>query len=372
MTTTIVEPDTLELVAAALVAPGKGVLAADESSGTMDKRLEAVGVEPGIENRRRFREMLLTAPGIEHFVSGVILYDETIRQSTDDGTPFAEVLRERGIMPGIKVDTGAKPLAQTDGETVTEGLDGLRERLAEYRELGATFAKWRAVIRIGDGLPSDCSIAANSHALARYAALCQEAGIVPIVEPEVLMDGDHTIDRCEQVTTRVLSSVFAELRTQRVRFGGIVLKPNMVLAGSACAEQPNVDEVARRTLWTLRGTVPASVPGIAFLSGGQSDTLAAEHLNAMNRLGGAPWQLTFSYGRGLIADSLRVWAGSDENREAAQRTLEHRVHCNASARGGRYSAAMENDRALAQTVAKDFLSGSTDNATPAAGATVAT
>jgi fructose-bisphosphate aldolase, class I len=372
MTTTTVERDALELVAAALVAPGRGVLAADESSGTMDKRLEAVGVEPGVENRRRFRQLLLTAPGIQQFVSGVILYDETLRQSDDDGKPFPELLQERGIMPGIKVDTGAKPLPWADNETVTEGLDGLRERLAEYSELGARFAKWRAVIRIASGLPSDGCIAANAHALARYAALCQEAGIVPIVEPEVLMEGAHTIDRCEVVTTRVLSAVFAELRTQQVRFGGIVLKPNMVLAGSACANQPGIDEVAHRTLWTLRGTVPASVPGIAFLSGGQSDALAAEHLNAISGLSGAPWQLTFSYGRGLIADALRVWAGSDRNREAAQRTLAHRVHCNAAARGGRYFTALENDRALAETVAKTVASAADAGRMPASGDTVST
>jgi fructose-bisphosphate aldolase, class I len=370
MTTTIVERDTLELVAAALVSPGKGILAADESNGTMDKRLEAVGVEPSQENRRRFRELLLTAPGIQRFVSGVILYDETLRQASNDGTPFPELLRERGIMPGIKVDTGAKPLPQTDGEMVTEGLDGLRERLVEYRELGARFAKWRAVIRIASDQPSDCCLAANAHALARYAALCQEAGIVPIVEPEVLMDGDHTIDRCEQVTTRVLSTVFSELRTQQVRFGGMVLKPNIVLAGSGCPTQAAVDEVARRTLWALRSTVPAAVPGVAFLSGGQSDKLAAEHLDAMARLGGAPWQLTFSYGRGLVADALRVWGGSDRNREPAQRTLGHRVHCNVAARGGRYFAALENDRRLAEIIAGGVASPDEEAPIPASSATV--
>ena len=372
MSSPIVVRDSLEVVAAALVAPGKGILAVDESNATMDERLAGVGVAPGSENRRRSREMLLTAPGIQRFVSGVILCDETLRQSTANGTRFPDLLSERGIMPGIKVNTGAKPLARTDGETVSEGLDGLRERLAEYGELGARFANWRAVIRIAGDQPSVCCVAANAHALARYAALCQEAGIVPIVEPEVLMDGDHTIDRCEQVTTWVLSDVFSELRTQQVRLGGMVLKPNMVLAGDYCAIRANTDEVARRTLWMLRGTVPAAVPGVAFLSGGQHDALAAEHLSLVNRLGGAPWQLTFSYGRGLVADALRTWAGSDRNSQAAQRTFSHRVHCNAAARGGRYFAALENDRALAQTVAGLVADGDGSAVARSPGDTVST
>jgi fructose-bisphosphate aldolase, class I len=340
MTTTIIEPDTLELVAAALVAPGKGILAADESSGTMDKRLEAVGVEPGFENRRRFREMLLTAPGIEHFVSGVILYDETIRQSTDDGTPFPEVLRERGIMPGIKVDTGAKPLPQTDGETVTEGLDGLRERLAEYRELGATFAKWRAVIRIGHGLPSECAVAANAHALARYAALCQEAGIVPIVEPEVLMDGDNTMERCEEVTTATLRSVFAELAAQQVALEHMLLKPNMVVSGKKCPVQASVEEVAEATVRCFRRVVPAAVPGIVFLSGGQSPELASAHLNAINKLGPQPWRLSFSFGRALVDPALAAWVGEDANREVAQEALLERTRANAEASVGELAESL--------------------------------
>jgi len=349
MTTT--SSSELEQVAAAMVAPGKGILAADESNGTMDKRLQAVGVEPSSENRRRYREMLLTTPGIDNQISGVILFDETVRQVDSQGVLFTEMCMARGIMPGIKVDTGAKPLAGADGETITEGLDSLRERLEEYRSLGARFAKWRAVIKITDVLPSDYCIATNAHALARYAALCQEAGIVPIVEPEVLMDGDHSIDRSEEVTDAALTAVFAQVRAQRVLLEGIVLKPNMVLAGYSCAQQPSVEEVARRTLRTLLRNVPAAVPGIAFLSGGQSDELAADHLSAMNQLGGAPWQLTFSYGRALIADALRIWSGEDANASAAQSALAHRANCNVAARAGRYASAMESDSELAEQVA---------------------
>jgi fructose-bisphosphate aldolase, class I len=335
----------LKTTAREIVAKGKGVLAADESSGTMNKRLEAQGVEASEEKRRRFRELLFTTCGVEEHISGVIMYDETIRQAASDGTPFPELLARRGMIPGIKVDTGAKPLAAADGEKITEGLDGLRERLAEYHELGARFAKWRAVIAIGDGLPSRYCIAANAHALGRYAALCQERGIVPIVEPEVLMEGDHTIDRSEQVTGSALHAVFAELFDQRVLFEGIVLKPNMVLSGYGCAEQAGVEEVAERTLALLRRVVPAAVPGVAFLSGGQGDELASTHLNAMNVLGGVPWELSFSYARALQAAPLKTWGGEESNVAAAQSAFRHRARCNGEARFGRYSEEVE--RALA-------------------------
>jgi len=331
----------LEATAQAMVAPGKGILAADESTGTMNKRLEAVGVEPSEASRYAFRSLILTTEGTSEFISGVILYDETFRQATKDGVPFPEYLAERGVLPGIKVDTGAKRLAGFPGEKVTEGLDGLRERLAEYGELGARFAKWRAVITIADGLPTDGCLHANAHALARYAALCQEAGIVPIVEPEVLMDGDQTIDRSEEVTGAALKGVFGELENQRVLLEGIVLKPNMVLSGYACPEQANIDEAAERTLNCLRTAVPPAVPGIAFLSGGQSDELATERLDAMNRLGGVPWELTFSYGRGLLAGPLELWAGDDSKVDEAQALHLHRARCTAAASGGRYAKAME-------------------------------
>jgi fructose-bisphosphate aldolase class I len=324
-----------------MVAEGKGILAADESNKTMTKRLDSVGAESTEETRRRFRELLVTTPGVEEHISGVILYDETIRQAATDGTPFPALLAGLGMIPGIKVDTGAKPLAGADEETVTEGLDGLRERLAEYRELGARFAKWRAVISIGDGRPSRYCIATNAHALARYAALCQEAGIVPIVEPEVLMDGEHSVATSEQTTSATLRAVFAELADQRVLLEGIVLKPNMVLAGYECSEQAGVEEVAERTLRMLRRAVPAAVPGIAFLSGGQSDELASAHLNAMNALGGAPWELSFSYGRALQAAPLKAWAGDESNADAAQAAFAHRARCNGEARFGRYSEAVE-------------------------------
>jgi fructose-bisphosphate aldolase, class I len=331
----------LETTAKDMVAPAKGILAADESTGTMNKRLEAVGVEPSETSRFAFRNLILTTEATSEFISGVILYDETFRQATTDGTPFPELVAERGVLPGIKVDTGAKPLARFPGEKVTEGLDGLRDRLAEYGELGARFAKWRAVITIGAGLPTDGCLHANAHALARYAALCQEAGIVPIVEPEVLMDGDQTIDRSEEVTGAALRTVFGELEDQRVLLEGIVLKPNMVLSGYQCAEQATVDEVAERTLACLREAVPAAVPGIAFLSGGQSDELATERLDAMNRLGGVPWELTFSYGRGLLAGPLKLWAGDDSKVEEAQALHLHRARCTAAARRGAYEKAME-------------------------------
>jgi fructose-bisphosphate aldolase class I len=332
----------LAATASELVADGKGILAADESNATMTKRLVAAGAESTPETRRRFRELLFTTPAVEDHISGVILYDETLRQASSDGTPFPALLAARGMIAGIKVDTGAKPLAGADGERITEGLDGLRERLAEYRRLGARFAKWRAVIVIGDRRPSGYCIAVNAHALARYAALCQEAGIVPVIEPEVLMDGEHSIDRAEEVTGTVLRAVFAELLDQRVRLEGIVLKPNMVLPGSNCPEQAGVSEVAKRTLLLLRRAVPAVVPGIAFLSGGQSDESATAHLNAINQLATGPWALTFSYGRALQAAALQVWGGEESNAQAAQNVLAHRARCNREARLGRYSGALEH------------------------------
>jgi fructose-bisphosphate aldolase, class I len=336
----------LAAIACELVAEGKGILAADESSKTMTKRLLAVGAESTPESRRRFRELLITTPDAEARISGVILYDETIRQLASDGTTFPQLLSSSGMLTGIKVDTGAKALAEADGETITEGLDGLRERLHEYHELGARFAKWRAVVTIGDGLPSRYCLAANAHALGRYAALCQEAGIVPIVEPEVLMDGDHSIERSEEVTREVLRAVFAELLDQRVLLEGMVLKPNMIMAAYSSERQAGVEEVAARTLAVLREVVPAAVPGIAFLSGGQSDELASAHLNALNA-GDAPWQLTFSYGRALQAVPLKIWAGEEGNVSAAQTAFAHRVHCTGEARAGRYSAALEHELAVA-------------------------
>src|SRR3954469_10380698 len=326
----------LESTAKALVADGKGILAADESSGTIKKRLDSIGVESTEENRRAYRELLFTTEGAEEFISGVILYDETIRQSSSDGTPFPKLLENRGIIPGIKVDKGAKPLAGAEGETVTEGLDGLRERLQEYYGLRARFAKGRAVISIGGGIPSEYAIWVNAHALARYAALSQEAGLVPIVEPEVLMDGDHTIERSFEVTSRTLHAVFTELRDQRVDPEGILLKPNMVLSGYSCPEQASHDEVAEHTLRCFKRHVPAAVPGIVFLSGGQSDEDATANLNAMNKLGPHPWQLSFSYGRALQAPALKAWGGKEENVEAAQRAYFHRAKMNSAARTGMY------------------------------------
>jgi len=339
------EPSTdLDATARALVADGKGILAADESTGTMDKRLAAAFDGPATpEVRLAFRELIFTTDGAAEHISGAILYDETIRQSTSGGTLIPDLLTGRGIIPGIKVDTGAKPLAGAPDEKVTEGLDGLRERLAEYRELGARFAKWRAVIALDDGLPSDYCVDVNAHALARYAALCQEAGLVPIVEPEVLMDGDHTIERSEEVTALVLARVFGELRGQRVDLTGILLKPNMVLAGYDCSESASVETVAERTLACLRDVVPASVPGIVFLSGGQSDEAASAHLDAMNRIGGAPWELSFSYGRALQATALATWKGQDDNAPAAQATYLDRARCTGAARRGSYTAEMERE-----------------------------
>jgi fructose-bisphosphate aldolase class I len=335
------EKMALETIAAAMVAPGKGILAADESSGTIKKRFDKIKLESTFESRRAYRELLFSAPGAEKYISGVILYDETIRQKSSDGRPFPELLASRGILPGIKVDAGAKPLAGFPGETITEGLDGLSERLAEYRGLGARFAKWRAVIDIGAGIPTGYAIEANAQALARYAALCQEASIVPIVEPEVLMDGDHTIERCEEVTDRVLTTVFNALFMQRVHLEGIVLKPNMVIAGKKCAVQASPQQVADATLRCLRRRVPAAVPGIAFLSGGQSEAEATLHLSLMNRAGAPPWQLSFSYGRALQQSTLDAWRGEASMVATAQQTFLRRARLNGLARNGSYDAAME-------------------------------
>ena len=331
----------LHRTAKELVADDRGILAADESSGTIEKRFDTIDLESTEENRRAYRDMLFTTPGLEESVSGVILYDETIRQSAADGTPFSKLLAGKGIIPGIKVDTGAKALAGAPGETVTEGLDGLRERLQEYKELGARFAKWRAVITIGDGLPTAYCIQVNAHALGRYAALCQEQGIVPIVEPEVLMDADNDIETCFRATRRTLHKVFDELYHQRVDLKGILLKPNMVISGKGAAEQATAEEVAQWTIRCFRETVPAAVPGIVFLSGGQSDEQASENLNAINSLGPQPWVLSFSYGRALQAPALKAWAGLPENVEAGQSFLALRARCNSAAVAGRYSASME-------------------------------
>ncbi len=334
--------DTLKSVANAIVGKQKGVLAADESSPTIKKRFDTIQVESTEENRRRYREILFTAPGIEQFVGGVILFDETLRQSTRDGIPFPKLLTDRGIIPGIKVDKGAKALALHPGDKVTEGLDGLRDRLAEYKQLGAQFAKWRAVIEINEhGIPSAYGIRANAHALARYAALCQEIDLVPIVEPEVLMDGAHDIERCEVVTARALEAVFAELDAHRVLFEGMLLKPNMVIAGMKCPQQAGVQVVAEATLRCLRRYVPAAVPGIVFLSGGQSAEDATDHLNAMNALGPQPWQVSFSYGRALQAPVLAEWRGQESQAEAAQQALLTRCRLNGLARDGQYARNME-------------------------------
>ena len=333
----------LEGIASAIVAEGKGILAADESDSTIKKRFDSIGVESTEENRRAYRDLLFTTEGVEEYISGVILFDETIRQSSADGTPFPELLESRGVIPGIKVDKGAKPLALAEGETITEGLDGLRDRLGEYRDLGARFAKWRAVISIGDGIPSEYCIWTNAHALARYAALSQEAGLVPIVEPEVLMEGDHTIERSFDVTSRTLHAVFTELRDQRVHPEGILLKPNMVLSGYECSEQVSHEEVAAETIRCFKRHVPAAVPGIVFLSGGQSDEDATANLNAMNAMGEHPWQLSFSYGRALQAPALKAWVGKEENVEAAQHAYYHRAKMNSAARTGMYAPEMEKE-----------------------------
>ena len=333
--------EELQATAKALVSTGKGILAADESTGTITKRFDSIGVESTEENRRAYRDLLFTTPGVEEYISGVILYDETIRQSTSDGTPFTQLLAERGIIPGIKVDTGAKDLANALGEKVTEGLDGLRERFSEYAELGARFAKWRAVIAIGPGIPSQYCMWTNAHALARYAALSQESGLVPIVEPEVLMDGDHDIETAYHVTARVQNAVFTELHDQRVQLEGMLLKPNMVLSGYDASEQAADDEVAERTLRCLRHNVPAAVPGVVFLSGGQSDEDATARLSAMNARGPHPWELSFSYGRALQAPALNAWGGDPANVEAGQRAFYHRAKMNGAARSGLYAPEME-------------------------------
>lgn len=333
--------------AARMVAPGKGILAADESTGTIQKRLDSIDVPCTEDNRRTYRQLLFTTPGAGDYISGVILFDETLRQSGTDGVPFTKLLWDNGVLPGIKVDAGAKDLAGSPGEKVTEGLDGLRERLAEYVELGAAFTKWRAVIDIGSGIPSRACLEANAHALARYAALSQEAGLVPIVEPEVLMDGDHDIERCREVTETALQLTFRELFNQNVLLEGMVLKPNMVLAGKQCSRQNSVQEVAEMTVKVLRRQVPGAVPGIAFLSGGQSEEEATAHLNAMNKptaIGGPlPWELSFSYGRALQASALRAWRGQADNIPAAQAAFAHRAKMNSLARSGGYETTMEQD-----------------------------
>jgi fructose-bisphosphate aldolase, class I len=337
----------LEQIAQALVAEGKGILAADESDGTIKKRFDSIDVESTEDNRRAYRELLFTTPGVEEFISGVILFDETIRQSASDGAPFPKLLESHGIIPGIKVDKGAKPLANAEGETVTEGLDGLRERLNEYRELGAKFTKWRATYSIAEGIPSEYCIWVNAHALARYAALSQEAGLVPIVEPEVLMDGDHTIERSFEVTSRTLHAVFTELRDQRVEPEDMLLKPNMVLSGYDCPQQASDDEVAELTLRCFYRHVPAAVPGIVFLSGGQSDEQATARLNVMNARGPYPWQLSFSYGRALQAPALKAWGGDPANVTAGQQAYYRRAKLNGAARFGRYSEEMEREAVTA-------------------------
>lgn len=334
--------DELKSVARAIVAGQKGVLAADESGPTIKKRFDAIKVESTEEARRRYRELLFTTPDIASTIGGVILYDETLRQATRDGTPFAALLAGLGIFAGIKVDEGSKALALHAGEKVTEGLDGLRERLAEYKQLGAKFAKWRAVIEIDEqDIPTRYGIQANAHALARYAALCQEAGIVPIVEPEVLMDGSHDIARCEAVTSQVLEAVFAELAAHDVLLEGMLLKPNMVIAGMKCAQQASVQQVAEATLRCLRRHVPAAVPGIVFLSGGQSAEDATDHLNAINTMGPHPWQVSFSYGRALQAPVLAAWMGQESNVAAAQKSFATRCRLNGLAHVGKYARTME-------------------------------
>ncbi|KIG16316.1 Fructose-bisphosphate aldolase class I [Enhygromyxa salina] len=334
--------DTLTSTARELVAPAKGILAADESFSTIGKRLASIGVENTEENRRSYRDLLFSTPGVEAYISGVIMFEETLGQRTSEGKLFTEALTERGIIPGIKVDLGAKPLALHNNELVTSGLDGLRERLVGFREQGARFAKWRAVITIGDGIPSEACIVANAHALAHYAALCQEAEIVPIVEPEVLMDGGHDIDRCEQVTSRTLGEVFTALRRHDVLLEGILLKPNMVISGTESASQASISEVAERTMRCLLRNVPAAVPGIVFLSGGQDDVLATAHLNAMNGLHvDTPWELSFSYGRALQQGALKAWGGKPEQFAAGQKAFFQRAKANSAACSGRWDQGLE-------------------------------
>lgn len=335
----------LETTAQAMVAKGKGILAADESMGTIKRRFDSIKIESSDHNRRAYRDMLFTTKGIEEAISGVILFDETIRTAALDGTPFPQVLAKKGIMPGIKVDKGPVDIPGFPGEVVTEGLDGLRARIKEYKELGAKFAKWRAVITIGEGIPTYTCLEANAQALARYAALCQEGGIVPIVEPEVLLDGSHTIERCQEVTEQSLKVTFQELFLQRVHLEGMILKPSMVVSGKENSRQAGVEEVAQRTLQCLKRTVPAAVPGIAFLSGGQSAESATEHLNAMNAMGPHPWEVSFSYARALQDPAIKAWKGEAGNVAAAQKIFYHRAKCNSAARSGKYNKQMESQAA---------------------------
>ena len=338
--------EQLNKTADAMVRPGKGILAADESSSTIKKRFDAIGVESTADNRRDYRELLLrSTEAMRNYISGVILFDETIRQSAKDGTPLVKIIADTGAIPGIKVDAGAKPLPLCPGETVTEGLDGLRERLKDYHGLGARFAKWRAVIDIAEGIPTWAAIKSNAHALARYAAICQQAQIVPIVEPEVLMDGAHDIDRCDQVTRWMLQTTFAELFEQRVALEGIVLKPNMIVPGKKWQKRVPVEQVAERTIAALKATVPSAVPGIAYLSGGQSDEEATAHLDAMNKIGGFPWKMTFSYGRALQAAPQKAWSGKRENVAAAQAAFAHRARMNGLASLGQWSPDLEKQQA---------------------------
>lgn len=334
--------EQLEQTAIAMVAEGKGILAADESSGTIKKRFDSIGAESTEDNRRDYREMLFrSTDAMRNYISGVILFDETLRQNAKDGTPLAQIIADTGAIPGIKVDTGAKDLAGSPGEKVTEGLDGLRERFAEYYDLGARFAKWRSVITIGDGIPSWACISANAHGLARYAALAQEANIVPIVEPEVLMDGPHDIARCFEVTEATLNALYDALFDQNVVLEGTILKPNMVLSGTECATQAGVEEVAAQTVKCLKRTVPSAVPGICFLSGGQTDEDSTAHLSAMNAMFDTPWALSFSYGRALQAAALKAWGGSADNVGAAQAAFSHRAHMNGLAATGNWSNDLE-------------------------------
>lgn len=336
--------DSLKATAKALITEGKGILAADETVGTITKRFESLKISSTEDSRRSYREMLFTSPGVSEFISGVIMYDETIRQKGNQGTLLAEVCTRLGIIPGIKVDTGAKDLAGSPGEKVTEGLDGLRDRLSEYYKIGARFAKWRAVIRITDNYPSQTCLVVNAHALGRYAAICQEQGLVPIVEPEVLMDGSHTIDRCGEVTGQVLHSVFNALYDQRISLESMLLKPNMVISGKECSKQASVQEVAQATLQCLSRHVPAAVPGIVFLSGGQHDRLATAHLNAINTLAShKPWKISFSYGRALQDPALEAWHGESKNIQAGQQALYHRAKCNGAASCGKYTEEIEGD-----------------------------
>jgi fructose-bisphosphate aldolase class I len=338
----------LASTARALVVGGKGILAADETPGTLTRRLEALKIESTPDSRRAYREMFFTTPGIAEFLSGVIMQDETIRQKSSKGTALADLLAQQGIIPGIKVDNGAKPLAGSPGENITEGLDGLRERLKEYREMGARFAKWRAVIAVDEKLPSAACVSVNAHALARYAVLCQEQGVVPIVEPEVLMDGSHTIERCEEVTDQVLHAVFNALFDQKVALEGMLLKPNMIISSMKSTQQASVEEVALATVRCLSRHVPAAVPGIVFLSGGQNHLVATAHLSAINRLDAPkPWKLSFSYGRALQDEALKAWHGKNDNLKAGQQAFYHRAKCDSAATLGKYTEAMEGQSAAA-------------------------